>query len=157
MAANEISETRVRLGQRVLDALDRAGLLPESAFWVHNPRQDRWTLLAVSKVAEDHGRWPVYQALLGLYPQLDWPRSFSIFSLEIEPARGSTTAAPILAQVRTASRRKIAVRTGYGDELGVVALRVNEAPRSTAAERARREFRRAVLKVGGRRRLLRAA
>ncbi len=157
MAGVEISDHRVKLGQRILAALDRAGLLPESAFWVYSRRQKRWTFLAVSSLVDEFGRQAVYQNVMRAYPAMDWPKSFGIFGLQVEPLRRSSTAAPILAAVRPSMRGLVDVPTAYGDELAVWSCRLNAAPRGAARAAQRRAFREAMIASGSRRRLLRAA
>lgn len=155
MAAAQISQYRMKLGDRLLAALDRSGLVPEHAFWIHDDRNRRWTFLAVSRHVDTHGRWAVYEALMRSHAGIGWPRDFSVFGTQLEPVRGSSTAGPILARARSTSRWPIVLTLWLDCALTVMRVRLDDVPKPMVDRAARDRF--AALLAGARRRMPRAA
>lgn len=158
MAQPSLSHRRVELGEAVLDSLDHCGFQPDGAFWVHSEQLGGWRYYAVSTLADEIGSFPIYQALLRLYSELQLPKGFNIFDLHVV-GRADPQISAIIGLARRQGRPSmVAVETTFGDRLTAHIYRLNQAPRGTKAKAAHAAFAKRVRALtGGRRRMLQAA
>jgi hypothetical protein len=158
MAQSHLSDRRIDLGKAVLARLDRCGFQPDSALWLYSEQMGGWRYYVVSQMADEIGRFPVYQTLLRLYPELELPKGFNIFDLHVVGHDDPQVSAITRVVHQRGGRATIAADTGYGDRLTAYVYRLNKAPRGVKAKAARAAFAKRVRKLtGGRRRMLQAA
>jgi hypothetical protein len=82
MATTALVERELDIGRRILDALAKAGIAVNVAFWAHVPQISEWQLFIATPLVDSDGHRSAYERVLrtlhdaGMDPELPWRRIF---------------------------------------------------------------------------------
>jgi hypothetical protein len=88
MAAADLPENLRRAGEKLLAALDDAGLQAQGAAWIFDHALGDWRFVVVTSLVETMGRTKVYRELLTVMKKLDMPEEMTINDVHLESTEG---------------------------------------------------------------------
>ncbi len=78
MATATLVSQEIEEGQKLIEALNSAGLLTDSALWIYSSDSERWRLMLTSELCDTHGSLEAYKQILSVFAdvkpalKIDW-------------------------------------------------------------------------------------
>jgi hypothetical protein len=83
-----LSKEMITAGRDLLGALEKAGWVAQSAFWLFDPDANRWKLKLSSPEVETKGRRPAFELVSKILSNSEIP--LTLFDISIVPPRDRT-------------------------------------------------------------------
>jgi hypothetical protein len=71
MATATLVNQEIEEGQRLLDALNSAGISVNSALWIYSSEREIWQLMLTSPLCDRQGSLKAYEAILSVFRQVE--------------------------------------------------------------------------------------
>ena len=148
MAAEPLRDDLIQAGETLLAILDKLGLSPEAAAWIHYHALGDWRYYVASGLVDTVGRRKVYRLLLDAFEVIEMPEELSVFDVHLESPRG-----PIFQSIKTVIRAGEQVRVRFedcfvnGDKFDAFLYRFNPIRKKVADRKQMRAFEAGVKRV----------